>query len=68
MLTHMQVAHDHIGTAYADYLEETVSIQLLGEPTAEVLAMTERLAGDGVPVTVNRSFAGFDRPKTSAPV
>ena len=58
---HMQVAHQHIGDAYTEYLEETVSIQIFGEPTPEVLAMMQRLAGDGVPVSIHRPFAGFDR-------
>jgi hypothetical protein len=58
---HMQVAHEHIGDAYTEYLDETVSIQIFGEPTADVLAMMRRLAGDGVPVSIQRPFAGFDR-------
>lgn len=58
---HMQVAHQHIGDAYTDYLEETVSIQIYGEPTDAVLATMRQLAGDGVPVNINRPFGGFDR-------
>jgi quinol monooxygenase YgiN len=58
---HMQVAHQHIGDSYTDYLEETVSIQVFGEPTEPVLAMMRKLAGDGVPVSIQRPFAGFDR-------
>jgi hypothetical protein len=38
-----------------------VSIQTFGEPTADVLATMRRLAGDGVPVSIKRPFAGFDR-------
>lgn len=67
MGVHMQVAQEHITDAYADYLDETVSIQIFGEPTTEALAMMRRLAGDGVPVSINRPFAGFDRlPKPAA--
>jgi quinol monooxygenase YgiN len=61
MATHMQVAHQHIGDSYADYLEETVSIQVFGEPTDVVLGMMRKLAGDGVPVSIQRPFEGFDR-------
>jgi quinol monooxygenase YgiN len=58
---HMQIAHQHIGDSYTDYLEETVSIQVFGEPNDAVLAMMRQLAGDGVPVSIQRPFAGFDR-------
>jgi hypothetical protein len=61
MGSHMQVAQQHIGDAYTEYLDETVSIQVFGEPTAEVLAVIRGLAGDGVPVSIHRPFAGFDR-------
>jgi hypothetical protein len=61
MLNHMEIAQQHIRDAYADYLEETVSIQLFGEPDHEVLALMQRLAGDGVPISINRPFNGFDR-------
>lgn len=61
MGVHMQIAQQHIGDSYADYLEETVSIQVFGEPTEAVLAMMRKLAGDGVPVSIQRPFAGFDR-------
>jgi hypothetical protein len=61
MLNHMEIAQQHIGDAYADYLEETVSIQLFGEPNHEVLALMQRLAGEGVPISINRPFNGFDR-------
>src|SRR5680860_770067 len=63
---HMQVARQHIGEALADYLEETASIQIFDEPTTEVLAMMRQLAGDGVPVSIRRSVAGFDRMEHSA--
>ncbi|WP_052668039.1 putative quinol monooxygenase [Nitriliruptor alkaliphilus] len=63
---HMQIAHQHIGDAYTDYLEETVSIQVFGEPTDAVLTMMRKLAGDGVPVSIQRPFAGFDRLRAPA--
>jgi hypothetical protein len=61
MGAHMQIAQQHIGNAYAEYLEETVSIQIFGDPTPDVLAAMRQLAGDGVPVSIQRPFAGFDR-------
>lgn len=61
MLNHMRIAREHIGEAYADYLEETVSIQLFGEPSEEVLTLMQRLASQGTPISVNRPFHGFDR-------
>lgn len=68
MLNHMQIAQQHIGESYDQYLEETVSIQLFGEPTEEVLAMMRQLASRGVPISINRPINGFDRlpePPTS---
>ncbi len=52
----------------AEYLEEMVSVQIFGEPTAEVLATMRHLAGQGVPVSIHRPFAGFDRqpPQTGS--
>jgi hypothetical protein len=58
---HMQVAREHIGDAYTEYLDETVSIQVFGEPTDDVLAVMRHLAGDGTPVSIHRPIAGFDR-------
>src|SRR5688572_8036212 len=37
MGVHMQIASEHIQDAYSDFLEETVSIQIFGEPTPPVL-------------------------------
>lgn len=67
MLTHMQLVRQHIADAYTDYIDETVSIQVFGQPTDEVTAMMERLAGDGVPISINRPSHGFAR-LPSAPV
>jgi hypothetical protein len=47
--------------------EETVSIQVFGEPTEDVLTMMQRLASDGVPISINRVFTGFDRFSQPAP-
>lgn len=67
MLTHMQVVREHVAESYADYLDETVSMQIFGEPTDDVLAMMSKLAGDGVPVSINRPVEGFDRLQRGAP-
>jgi quinol monooxygenase YgiN len=61
MGVHMKVASEHIQDAYSDYLEETVSIQIFGEPTAPVLSTMRQLAGEGVPVSIHRPLYGFDR-------
>lgn len=61
MATHMRNAHAHIGEAYDSYLDETVWMHIYGNPTPDVIAMMEQLAGTGVPISVNRPFAGFDR-------
>lgn len=64
---HLQVAAQHISGSYTEYLDETVSIQVFGEPTDEVLATMRRLAPDGVPLSSNRAFAGFNRlPQATA--
>jgi hypothetical protein len=67
MLTHMQTVREHIGEAYDQYLAETVSIHIFGEPTDDILTMMQRLAGDGVPISINRVFTGFDRLSQPAP-
>lgn len=67
MEEHMRMARQHIGESYDEYLDVTVSMQIFGEPTDDVLATMKQLAGGGVPVSINRSFDGFDRlqPATS---
>lgn len=66
MLTHMAVTREHISAGYADYLEETESIQVFGEPTDEMLAMMEQIASTGTPISINRPHNGFNRfPRTT---
>lgn len=67
MTTHMRLAQDHIGESYAQYLDETVSMQIFGDPTDDVIAMMEQLAGGGVPVSINRPFDGLDRLSETIP-
>jgi quinol monooxygenase YgiN len=61
MVTHMQVAHRHIGEAYQDLIEETTSIKVFGEPTDAVLSMMRNLAGAGVQISIASPVVGFHR-------
>jgi hypothetical protein len=67
MLAHMQTVRAHVGEAYEEYLDETVSIQIFGEPSDDILTMMQQLASDGVPISINRVVTGFDRLSQPAP-
>lgn len=59
---HMQVAREHIGRAYAEFLEGTTSTQIYGQPSDGVLEMTSQFAGPGVPLNVKpQHLGGFTR-------
>lgn len=60
---HMQVAREHIGRAYAEFLESAgSSTQIYGQPSDGVLEMTRQLAGSGVPLNVQPDhLGGFTR-------
>jgi len=60
---HMQVAREHIGRAYQDFLDPGgSSIQIYGRPSETVLEMTRQLAGSGVPLDVKAEpLGGFTR-------
>jgi len=60
---HMEVASEHIGRAYGEFLDNAgSSIQVYGKPSAGVLEMTRQLAGSGVPLNVKpQHLGGFTR-------
>ena len=63
MELHMQVAREHIGRAYEEFLDSTgSSIEVYGTPSDTVLGMTRQLAGSGVPLNVKpQPLGGFTR-------
>ena len=60
---HMQVAREHIGRAYEEFLDPTgSSIQVYGKPSDAVLEMTRQFIGSGAPLDVKpQSLGGFTR-------
>ena len=59
---HMGVVREQAERAYAETLEATTSIQVYGMPSAGVLDMLSRQAGDGPSLTVRRHhLGGFTR-------
>ena len=63
MELHLQVAREHIGRVYQEFLAPTgSSIQVYGQPSDAVLGMTRQLAGPGVPLDVKaQPLGGFTR-------
>ena len=62
MELHMSVVREHITTAYEELLEETTSIQVLGELSEAARGMMEHLAGSGVALSVKPyPLGGFTR-------
>jgi hypothetical protein len=61
MLTHMQVAREHI-TKGTEELLETKRIEIYGPPNDAVLGMITQLSQEGVPVVAKpRHLGGFTR-------
>ena len=62
MAFHMEVIADRAAAAYAETVEATTSIQVFGMTNNGVLAMLERQAGVGVPLSVKpHHLGGFTR-------
>ena len=62
MESHLEVVAERAAAAYAETVAETTSIQVFGTPTNSVLAMLERQAGSGVPLSVKPyHLGGFTR-------
>ena len=62
MAFHMEVVADRAAAAYAETVEATTSIQVFGMTNNGVLAMLERQAGVGVPLSVKpHHLGGFTR-------
>jgi hypothetical protein len=60
---HMRAVGERALLAYAQTIEATVSVQVFGTPTDQVLQMLSRQAGSGVPVAVKPyHLGGFTRP------
>lgn len=61
MLTHMQVAHEHI-TQSSEQQLITKDVHIYGVPNETVLGMIENLSQEGTPLDVKPlHFAGFTR-------
>jgi len=61
MLTHMQVAQEHIEKGAAELLD-TQEIRIFGPPNDAVLGMIAQLTQEGVPISVQPvHLAGFTR-------
>jgi quinol monooxygenase YgiN len=61
MVHHMSVITEHVGRAYADFLERESRWQVYGTPRAGVLDLIQQMAGSREPLTSQEPFAGFTR-------
>ena len=61
MVHHMSVISEHVGRAYADFLERESRWQVYGTPRAGVLELVQQMSGSDQPVTSQEPFAGFTR-------
>jgi quinol monooxygenase YgiN len=61
MVHHMSVITEHVGRAYADFLEMESRWQVYGTPRAGVLELIQQMGGSEQPVTSQEPFAGFTR-------
>jgi hypothetical protein len=62
MEAHMGIVGERARQAYAETLDATVRVQVFGEPTAAILEVLRRQAGNGVEITVNgEHLGGFTR-------
>jgi quinol monooxygenase YgiN len=61
MVHHMEVITEHIGTAYANFLERESRYQIYGTPRAGVLELIQQADGEDEAPTSQEPFAGFTR-------
>jgi hypothetical protein len=63
MAFHMQVVADRAASAYAETVDATTGVQVLGTPSNPVVEMLARQAGAGVPLSVKppHHLGGFTR-------
>jgi hypothetical protein len=62
MVFHMELIAERAASAYADTIEATTNIQVLGTPSGTVTDMLRRQAGAGVPLSIKpRHLGGFTR-------
>lgn len=61
MASHMSRVGDHIQSAMQYLDTSSMTIQIYGTPTEEVLDQMRQLAGSGVSVTVSPAAVGFNR-------
>jgi hypothetical protein len=60
--SHMGVVRERAARAYEETLDATTGIQVFGSPTATILEMLRRAAGEGVHYTVKQHhIGGFTR-------
>jgi hypothetical protein len=67
MVHHMSVIGEHVGRAYADFLERESRWQIYGTPRAGVLEIVQQMSGDNTTPTSQEPFAGFTRLRDTAP-
>jgi hypothetical protein len=61
MVHHMSVITEHVGRAYAEFLERESRWQIYGTPRAGVLELIQQMGGSADPLTSQEPFAGFTR-------
>ena len=66
MVHHMSVITEHVGRAYAEFLERESRWQVYGTPRAGVLELVQQMGGSAEPVTSQEPFAGFTRLRETA--
>jgi hypothetical protein len=63
MELHMRVVGERARLAYAETIEATMSVQVFGTPSDQILQMLSRQAGAGVPLSIKPyHLGGFTRP------
>jgi hypothetical protein len=58
MEAHMGIVQERAQQAYAETLDQTVSIQVFGTPSESLLEMLRQQAGAGVATTINAEHLG----------
>jgi quinol monooxygenase YgiN len=66
MVHHMSLITEHVGRAYAEFLERESRWQVYGTPRAGVLELIQQMGGSAEPVTSQEPFAGFTRLRETA--
>lgn len=64
MALHMELAGEKIQAAY-EYLDETIDLQIFGDPSEEFTAQIQQMAM-GAPLQIHRTQFGFSRLSVAA--